>query len=55
MTELPAAIVAFSGGLSSSYLVARYARSGHRVVAVTVDSGALGPEAPASLALLHRR
>lgn len=31
--------VAFSGGLDTSWLVARYAEQGHRVLAITVDTG----------------
>ncbi|MBN2798350.1 MAG: argininosuccinate synthase [Deltaproteobacteria bacterium] len=31
--------VAFSGGLDTSYLVARYAEAGHKVLAITVDTG----------------
>lgn len=37
----PALVVAFTGGIASSFLVARAARAGRRVVAVTVDTGQL--------------
>ena len=37
--EQPTVVVAYSGGLDTSFLVARYARTGFRVVAVTVDTG----------------
>src|SRR5580704_3391263 len=36
------AVVAWSGGLETSYLVARLAREGTRVVAVTVDTSEVG-------------
>jgi argininosuccinate synthase len=44
--------VATSGGLSSSWLIARLAREGSRVVAVTVDTGQLTEE---EVALIGRR
>ena len=37
--DRPTVVVAYSGGLDTSFLVARYARTGHRVVACTVDTG----------------
>ena len=47
------AAVAFSGGLDTSYLVAELAEAGHRVLAITVDTGgwtAAGREALAAQA-----
>ncbi|TVQ90744.1 MAG: argininosuccinate synthase [Deltaproteobacteria bacterium] len=41
--------VAFSGGLDTSWLVARYAERGHRVVAITVDTGGWTPEGRTAL------
>jgi len=35
--------VAFSGGLDTSWLVARYAEQGHSVIAITVDTGGWTP------------
>lgn len=35
--------VAFSGGLDTSWLVARYAEAGHTVLAITVDTGGWTP------------
>jgi len=43
--------VAFSGGLDTSWLVARYAQAGHTVIAITVDTG--GWSAAGRLALSH--
>lgn len=45
----PIYAVAFSGGLDTSYLVARYAEAGHTVYAITVDTGGWTPEGRAAL------
>jgi argininosuccinate synthase len=45
----PTVAVAFSGGLDTSYLVARYAEAGHPVVAITVDTGGWTPAGRAAL------
>lgn len=42
--------VAFSGGLDTSWLVARYAERGHEVIAITVDTGGWTPEGRSALA-----
>ena len=41
--------VAFSGGLDTSWLVARYAERGHKVFAITVDTGGWTPEGRSAL------
>ena len=42
--------VAFSGGLDTSWLVARYAANGDRVLAITVDTGGWTPDGRSALA-----
>ncbi len=39
MSQASPVAVAFSGGLDTSWLVARYAERGHPVIAITVDTG----------------
>ncbi|MES2639302.1 MAG: argininosuccinate synthase [Myxococcota bacterium] len=36
-------LLAFSGGLDTSYLLRRFVKEGHRVTAITVDTGGLTP------------
>ncbi len=43
-------LLAFSGGLDTSYLLRRFVAEGHRVTAVTVDTGGLDDEARAAIA-----
>lgn len=43
-------LLAFSGGLDTSYLLRRFVAEGHRVSAITVDTGGLDPAARAALA-----
>lgn len=43
-------LLAFSGGLDTSYLLRRFVSEGHRVWAVTVDTGGLGDTERAALA-----
>src|SRR5258706_12950267 len=40
----PTVVVAYSGGLDTSFLVARAARQGQRVVAATIDTGGFDDE-----------
>lgn len=47
--------VAFSGGLDTSWLVARFAEEGHPVTAITVDTGGTPDEGRAELAAHARR
>ncbi|MDP2317596.1 MAG: argininosuccinate synthase [Pseudomonadota bacterium] len=37
-------LLAFSGGLDTSYLLRRFVKEGHRVTAITVDTGGLTPD-----------
>jgi argininosuccinate synthase len=43
-------LLAFSGGLDTSYLLRRFVAEGHRVTAVTVDTGGLDDAARAAIA-----
>lgn len=43
-------LLAYSGGLDTSYLVARYTREGHEVVACTVDCGGFSAEERSQIA-----
>jgi argininosuccinate synthase len=44
MSGRPTVVVAYSGGLDTSFLVARAAKAGQRVVAVTIDTGGFDDE-----------
>lgn len=43
-------LLAFSGGLDTSYLLRRFVKEGHRVTAITVDTGGLTPDERAAIA-----
>jgi argininosuccinate synthase len=43
-------LLAFSGGLDTSYLLRRFVKEGHRVTAITVDTGGLSPDERTAIA-----
>lgn len=43
-------LLAFSGGLDTSYLLRRFVKEGHRVTAITVDTGGLTPDERVAIA-----
>lgn len=48
-------LLAFSGGLDTSYLLRRFVKEGHRVTAITVDTGGLTPDERAAIATRARQ